>query len=596
MSEHQRQRLPARLLWPPITFLIFGLLVTMGATLTMAETSRARAALRFANSVGETRAAVTERLQVHVSLLRGVAGLFASGAPVDRDSFRSYVERLGLRDNYPGAQGVGFTARLSPEDRASLTVANRIDIPPDVTLWPDYPRDEYHAIVLLEPLDRRNRRALGFDMYTEPTRREAMARARDTGEPATSGAVVLVQEIDAQKQTGFLIYLPVYERGPTPTTVEERRERLLGFAYSPFRADDLFRGIFADREREQNVAFAIYDGTAAQPEALLHRSPHLGGKNYRPAFTKTETIDVAGRPWTIVYTTQPAFDAAGDALVAPLAALAGVVLTLILFGVAWAQARARYDAELAVRARDTFLSVASHELKTPLTSLYGNAQLLQRRLARSDGVGERERNNVGTIVEQSRRLSKLIDDLLDHSRLQEGRLSISRERVELGAIVTGVADELRPGLSRHTLNVSLPDGPLFVLGDAMRLEQVLFNLISNAIKYSPAGGPVEVRAAREDRWALVTVADHGIGIPAASLPQLFTPFFRAPNAVTKQIGGMGIGLSVVKELVERHDGTLAVESEEGLGSTFTVCLPLAEAEPPVATPEHQPGPQVPLRE
>jgi signal transduction histidine kinase len=596
MSEQQRQRLPARLLWPPIIFLIFGLLVTMGATLTMAETSRARAALRFANSVGETRAAIAERLQVHISLLRGVAGLFASGAPVDRDSFRSYVERLGLSTNYPGAQGVGFSALLRPEDRATLTVAKRIDIPPDVRLWPDFPRDQYHAIVLLEPLDRRNRRALGFDMYTEPARNEAMARARDTGAPATSGAVVLVQEIDAEKQTGFLIYLPVYERGPAPTTIEERRARLLGFAYSPFRADDLFRGIFADREGEQAVAFEIYDGTAARPEAVLHRSPHFGAKSYRPTFTATETITVAGRPWTIVYTSQPAFDAAGDALVAPLAAAAGVVLTLILFGVAWAQARARYEAELAVRARDTFLSVASHELKTPLTSLYGNAQLLQRRMTRADTVGDRERNNVATIVEQSRRLSKLIDDLLDHSRLQKGRLSISRERVDLGAILNRVADELRPGLSRHMLNVSLPDKPLPVLGDAMRLEQVLFNLISNAVKYSPRGGIVEVRAAREEPWALVTVTDHGIGIPSASLPQLFTPFFRAPNAVSNQIGGMGIGLSVVKELVERHGGTLAVESEEGLGSTFTVCLPLADAEPPAATPAHQADPQVRLRE
>lgn len=596
MDEPPRRRLPARLLWPPITFLIFGLLITMGATLTMAEASRARSELRFASEVAESRAAITARIQVHISLLRGVAGLFASGAPIDRETFRRYVDRLNLDRNYPGVQGVGFTARLHPWDRASLTVAEQIDVPSGVSVWPDYPREEYHAIVLLEPLDRRNQRALGYDMYTEPTRRAAMARARDTGAASMTGAVVLVQEIDEQKQAGFLIYLPVYEHGPPPMTVAERRERLLGFAYSPFRADDLFRGIFADRERQRGVAFTIYDGAEVAPGALLHRSPQLGGPSYRPAFSMAETISMAGRPWTIVYSTTPAFDAAGDALVAPLAAAAGVVLTLILFGVAWAQARARHEAELAVRARETFLSVASHELKTPLTSLYGNAQLLQRRAARSDTLGERERANVAVIVEQSRRLTKLIDDLLDHSRLNEGRMMIAREPLDLGALLGRVAEELRPGLPRHTLNVSLPAEPLPILGDPMRLEQVLFNLITNAAKYSPAGGPIEVAAVREAPWAIITVADHGIGIPADAIGQIFTPFFRAPNAVSHQIGGMGIGLSVVRQLVERHGGTLAVESEEGLGSTFSVCLPLAEAEPPVSVPAHQRDPQPQRRE
>lgn len=594
MNKHPGQRLPARLLWAPIALLIFGLLITMGAALTMAEASYTRGELRFASRVAETRAAIDERVSVHVSLLHGVAGLYASGAPVDRATFRRYVERLGVTENYPGVQGVGFAPRVASGEARSLRALVGASAP-DVEIWPPGQRDEMYPIVLIEPLDERNQRALGFDMFSEPVRREAMIRARDSGAPTATGAVTLVQELDSpNKQAGFLIYLPVYEGGDVPATPEGRRARLLGFAYSPFRADDLLGKIFGD-STQHPVAFTIYDGALPQPNAMLHRSPHLGGPRYQPTYTRSETISVAGRPWTIVYRSQPAFDNAEDRYMAPLAAATGVVLSLVLFAVAWAQARARFETELAVRDRETFLSVASHELKTPLTSLYGNAQLLQRRAARSDTLGERERGNVEVIVEQARRLTKLIDDLLDHTRLQEGRVAIERKPLDLAGVVRRVTDDVRPTLERHTLNVRLPNRPIPVLGDVTRLDQVLSNLIANAVKYSPAGGTIDVVAACDRQSATITVADHGIGIPREALPQLFVPFYRAPNAVSQQIGGMGIGLYVVKELVERHSGTLAVESEEGVGSAFTVCLPLAEEEPPVNLPPHQRDPQVPLR-
>jgi signal transduction histidine kinase len=594
MNEQPGQRLPARLLWTPIAFLIFGLLVTMGATLTLAEANDARGQLRFAYRVAETRAAIQERVHVHISLLRGVAGLYAAGGEVDRATFRAYVDRLALAQNYPGVQAVGFAARV-PEDEAAFVAQVREEAFPEFTIWPAGARAERYPIALIEPLDQRNRRAVGYDMFSEPVRRETMARARDTGVAAATGAVTLVQELESDaKQAGFLIYLPVYEGGITPTSVPERRERIVGFAYSPFRVGDLLGGIFGD-STQLRVAFTIYDGGQPSPDALLFRSAHLGGPNYRPAYTTAETLNVAGRQWTVVYASQPSFDASGEPYIGPMAAAAGTILSLILFGVAWAQARARYDAELAVRARETFLSVASHELKTPLTSLFGNAQLLQRRAARSGRIGERERANIGVIVAQSRRLTKLIDDLLDHTRLQEGRFAIQREPLELADVVRLTVEELRPTLQRHSISLALPDEPLPIIGDASRLEQVLVNLIGNAVKYSPAGGPVEVQVARAGGCATVTVLDRGIGIPAAALAELGRPFFRAPNAVSRQISGMGIGLYVVKELIERHGGSLAISSEEGVGSAFTVCLPLLAGDEGLSVPAHRRDPQVSQR-
>ncbi|NTU80067.1 MAG: hypothetical protein HGA45_11790 [Chloroflexales bacterium] len=579
--------------WLPLALLLFGLASTIGAAYTLAEISRGRAALRFATSVEQTRAAIEGRITAQISLLGGLAGLFATGAQVDRESFHRYVERLNIRENYPGVQGLGFSMRVAPAERAALLERTRAMGMEEFRIWPEGPRDEYHTILFLEPLDTRNKAAVGYDMFTEPTRREAMERACDTGQPALSGKVTLVQEIDAQKQAGFLIYMPIYRGGMIPPDVAERRAQLIGFAYSPFRADDLFRGIFRE-EDVSRVSFAIYDGPLPTPQALLHQSFDLGGALYTPAHSASETIMVAGRPWTITYHSQPIFDAASDTYVAPTIMILGVIGSVIIYLLVQAQTSARLQAEQAVKARDTFLSVASHELKTPLTALSGNAQLLKRRIAGSDRLTPAEQRNVDAIVEGSRRLRKLVDELLDHTRLQEGRLLLEPQYLDLGDLVAHVATEIRPTLTRHTLAVYRVPEALPIIGDPLRIEQVLLNLIGNGIKYSPSGGLIEVRLEYAEPWAVLEVCDQGIGIPAAALPLLFEQFYRASNAIDMHIAGMGIGLYVVKAIIERHGGTIRVSSTEGQGSTFRVCLPLAEATPPLSAPAHQSDPPVPL--
>lgn len=236
---------------------------------------------------------------------------------------------------------------------------------------------------------------------------------------------------------------------------------------------------------------------------------------------------------------------------------------------------ARGAAEAALRARDTFLSLASHELRTPLTALLGNAQLL-RRFGQHDALDARAVRALDQIERQGERLRALTEQLLDTSRLQAGQLSIQTLPLDLAALVRQVVAEMRATAERHTLRVTGEEGPLRIAGDALRLEQVLHNLLGNAIKYSPDGGPITVRLAREGASALLEVADRGIGIPAPAQPQLFDRFFRAANAQTTGIGGLGIGLYVVKEVVTRHGGTIEVSSVEGQGTVFTIRLPLLD--------------------
>ncbi len=238
---------------------------------------------------------------------------------------------------------------------------------------------------------------------------------------------------------------------------------------------------------------------------------------------------------------------------------------------------ARTNAEAAVRLRDVFLSVASHELRTPLTGLQGNVQLLQRRAARDGTFAERDRRAVDVIVEQTKRLGTLISTLLDVSRIQHGQLQITRDHLDLGALLRRVVDEVVPTLTHHSIRLAMPEEPLIVDGDTLRLEQVVHNLLSNAVKYSPFGGEVCVQVTRQEADACVVVADQGLGIPKDALSQIFDRFFRASNAAQQNISGVGIGLFVVREIVTLHGGTVQAESTTGQGSTFTVRLPLAPA-------------------
>lgn len=234
-------------------------------------------------------------------------------------------------------------------------------------------------------------------------------------------------------------------------------------------------------------------------------------------------------------------------------------------------------AQDAIQMRDAFLSIASHELRTPLTSLLGYAELLQRRVKRSVGghpLGE-ERNEriLQVMIDQARRLNKMVQTLFDLSRLQTGQLGIERLSIDLGALVTRIIDEIEPTIERHTLHLQRCGETFMIMGDELRLEQVIQNLIQNAIKYSPEGGPIYVRVAHQDDGVQLSVQDRGLGIPQDSLPRIFRRFYRAENAEPYQISGMGVGLYVAKQIVDLHGGRVEVTSTEGVGSTFIVWLP-----------------------
>lgn len=239
------------------------------------------------------------------------------------------------------------------------------------------------------------------------------------------------------------------------------------------------------------------------------------------------------------------------------------------------------EAQDALQVRDQFLSIAAHELKTPITAMLGYAQLLERRAQRSEAPDSRNRQALRILSDQAQRLDRLITSLLDLSRIQTGQFTIEPGPMDLQALVRRIVEEAQPSIEHHTLVLKGPGEPVMIVGDELRLAQVIQNLLQNAFKYSPSGGEVVVVVEREESFASVSIVDQGIGIPADALPQLFTRFYRANNVHEPQISGMGLGLYVVYQIVALHGGKVEVTSVEGQGSTFTVSLPCMQVEPVV---------------
>jgi signal transduction histidine kinase len=232
------------------------------------------------------------------------------------------------------------------------------------------------------------------------------------------------------------------------------------------------------------------------------------------------------------------------------------------------------DSQKAVQARDEFFSIASHELKTPLTSLTLQAQLRLRQLAKSPSeflMADKWKDRLDADHRQLKRLSRLIDDMLDIGRIGAGKLVLEKESVDLSAIVRGVAERLQPQLETYTCELRFAgDGPAFVEADGFRLEQALVNVLTNAMKYG-SGMPIEVRVALANGEGKIEVRDQGPGIAPADRERIFQRYERA--FAGKKVSGLGLGLYIAREILLAHGGDIELQSELGKGSVFTLRVP-----------------------
>lgn len=566
----------------PLVVLLACLSATAGGWQLSRSYAEARAEADLTAESVELETALQNRMATYEQVLHGGVGLFVSSQEVTREEWRMYFEALQLDERFPGFQGLGFAVHLRGDELAEHEAQVRAEGFPEYRVRPDGSRDEYSAIVYLEPFDSRNRRAFGFDMLSEGVRHEAMARARDNGEPALSRRVTLLQENGTDVQFGFLLYTPVYRVGAPLATLEERRAAIEGWVYSPFRSRDFVDGLkgFDDDQ----VRLSIYDGPKVDPAHLLYQSPMqpVGDRQ------RVVTMDFAGRPWTIV--EEPTTSLAADAYLPNVVLIGGLVVSALLFGISHVlvetHARAtsiagRMTAELRARTRELessnealrqFNYVVTHDLKEPLRGIDVYLKVLDEDfrgtmdpdaraiLSRARTASARLANLLGALLELSHsereELTLTAVDPLDVLQSEQCRSNYETLARERGAEVEARASPT-------------------VLAAPGVLAQGLGNLVANAIRHNTNPRPrVLVRGREVDGSVELSVEDNGKGFPERLL--------RGYKA--GRIDARGFGLLLARQSVERLGGRLTLgRSAELGGAAVTLTLPAAEA--PTSDPE-----------
>ncbi|WP_278349615.1 hybrid sensor histidine kinase/response regulator [Stutzerimonas kunmingensis] len=674
------------------------------------RTNEDRAARQQFQMLGEkVTEAIRKRLRDHEQILLGGAGLFDAVENVSREQWRTYVERLLLPDRYPGIQGVGFSQAIPQAERDAHVARMRAQGYPDYDIHPPGQRELYTSIVYLEPFLRRNLAAFGYDMYSEPTRRRAMQRAAQLGETSITGKVTLLQETHGKVQAGVLLYVPVYRPSAPLMTPEQRMQALRGFVYSPYRVEDLMRGIL--RAADLPLALHIYASPGEEPEHLLYASSEaLEPGSAR--FSQLQQLELYGQTWTLRMDSRPEFDErfhSNEALVFGL----GLGLSLLVFFLtsslamrhsraqalanemtrhirqskhdlrlseerlslalkgsndglwdldleagsmfasprAWemlgyrpneltcdlklwerltvaedlAQQKARlaqtmlsnvdhFTTELRLQhkhghvvpvllrgyiqrdpqgmaqrisgtlmdlterkrveqMKNDFVSTVSHELRTPLTSISGALGLIVGGALGSAPPTMQQMLEIA--YRNSLRLGHLINDLLDMEKIAAGKMSFELREHSLGDLLEESLASNQALCEQHGVCCTL-EHPTDVLVwvDGLRLQQVLGNFLSNAVKFTPEGGEIRLHSSLRGTKVRISVTDQGPGIPEAFRSRVFEKFAQADASDSRQKSGTGLGLAITEELIERMGGTVGFDCVPGQGTTFWCELPI----------------------
>ena len=339
-----RQLLEFRNAW--VAWLVFFVVIAVTTLLWQVSIRLVddRTQARFRTQSLQLKTAIEERLLNYEQVLAGSAGLFAVAGDVSREEWREYVENVDINRYYPGIQGIGYVRRIGVREMADHIASVRTGGVPNYLVSPLGTGPDYYPMVYLEPGTDRNRRALGYDAFSDPVHRQAMERARDDAIPTVTGKVVLIQEELAEDQASFLMYYPVYQGGEVPDIRAERRMMLAGYVFSAFRMNNLIDGIVGLISPFLDVR--IYDNGEVGRDTLMYGS-NLGSLDNDFSFEMSQTLTAGGRKWLLQTRSTPAFDFLASDPRPPIVLGSGIMISVLLFLFALALIRSRLMAQIS---------------------------------------------------------------------------------------------------------------------------------------------------------------------------------------------------------------------------------------------------------
>ncbi|MDE2121127.1 MAG: CHASE domain-containing protein, partial [Betaproteobacteria bacterium] len=484
--------------------------------------------------------------------------------------------------------GLRWRAALEREARADGAPGFRITaVGPDGVLRPEPARSEYFPVYYVEPLHG-NRAALGFDLRSNPVRRQALELAAGSGSMVATARIVLVQ--DPHGSYGFLVFYPVFDGDGAG-----QRGNLRGFVLGVFSIGSLVGGdetnaLATSPTGSPRLRLAVFDQTGGAPgqtpQELYPRGlRETPARLLRSPMIYQRMIEVGQRQWRVLaYAGAPGSTGSEAGIVFGTVLLATLLIAVLMRQVELVRESEtrRIVAQRADEAKSRFVAKVSHEVRTPLNGVVGMLELLLH-----SPLPPAERRMAEVSHRSAVSLLGIVNDLLDFSKIEAGKLALVDEVVDLHALVSDVTELYADAATHGDCSLSArigTDVPRHIRGDAGRLRQVLSNLVSNAVKFSShQGRPGEVRVqvrrlgdASAPQLA-ISVHDNGVGMDASTLERLFRPFEQARGANAPRGTGTGLGLAISHELVAAMGGRLQASSRPGHGSLLRVTLPLREA-------------------
>ena len=520
---------------------------------TILDLDRQSQELEFNSLTEKSAAQIEDQLKTHEQVLMGVQGLFLASYEVEPAEFTSFFNSQKIPDRFPDIQGVGYNEYVSGENEKNELVKRLAGYGLDYDIHPEGTRPLYVPVVYLEPQDVMNKRALGYDIYSEEIRKEAIDKAIKTGKTTLTGKIILVQETSQDVQNGFLMHLPVYENDEKTGSA-----KLKGFVTAVFRINDFVEGIL-DENLLEYMEFKIYDGPP-DPENLFFDSSNGKSMNEGNKFSKSLVIDFGGREWFLDFNgsiPQSDFDQS-NWMIVPIVGYA--MSFLLFFAFIFFSKNIQLTEKMAKREKIAVVgelaSRFSHDIRNPLSNIQMAVEMLHKK---KDIVSNRSSEDKFQIITKNLdRISHQVNDVLDFIRTQP------LEKKEL-SLLACLSESVSTMYIPKNIKINLPKQDVSVYGDSSSLQIVCKNLILNAIQaIGEQEGNITIRFDEESKYTIMEIEDSGPGFPESKILEIFEPL------ITTKQKGIGLGLVSCKNIIENHGGTITAKNNP---TTFTIRLP-----------------------